>query len=160
MQEVLLNIQKDIKKTIVFITHNLDEALKLGDQIAVLRDGAVIQQGSSQDIVLRSADDYIASFVKEVNRGRIIQVEAVMTPHKSGEPVPSCVVPTGTTLNAAARLLTRQGVSQIGVVDELGKPLGSVTIEEIMAAMVDSGMRIMDDRGVVSSFRSKIFTSN
>ena len=78
MQTVLLDIQKEIKKTIVFITHDLDEALRLGDQIAILRDGEVIQQGTSQDIVLRPADDYIANFVKEVNRGRVIHVEAVM----------------------------------------------------------------------------------
>src|SRR5690606_40946232 len=68
MQSVLLDLQQEIRKTIVFITHDLDEALRLGDQIAILRDGEVIQQGTSQDIVLRPADEYVASFVKEVNR--------------------------------------------------------------------------------------------
>src|SRR5690606_21269707 len=62
MQTVLLDLQKEIRKTIVFITHDLDEALRLGDQIAILRDGEIIQQGTSQDIVLRPADDYIANF--------------------------------------------------------------------------------------------------
>jgi len=78
MQTVLLDLQKEIKKSIVFITHDLDEALRLGDQIAILRDGEVIQQGSRQDIVLRPADDYVANFVKEVNRGRVVRVDAVM----------------------------------------------------------------------------------
>jgi hypothetical protein len=71
MQTILLDLQKEIRKTIVFITHDLDEALRLGDSIAILRDGEIIQQGSSQDIVLRPADDYIESFVREVNRGRL-----------------------------------------------------------------------------------------
>lgn len=60
MQTVLLDLQKEIKKTIVFITHDLDEALRLGDRIAILRDGEVIQQGTSQEIVLKPADEYIA----------------------------------------------------------------------------------------------------
>ncbi len=68
MQTVLLDIQKEIRKTIVFITHDLDEALRLGDRIAILRDGEVIQQGTAQDIVLRPADAYIENFVSEVRR--------------------------------------------------------------------------------------------
>ena len=83
MQTVLLELQKEIKKTIVFITHDLDEALRLGDRIAILRDGEVIQQGTSHEIVLRPADEYIARFVKEVNRGRVLQVGAVMEPAAS-----------------------------------------------------------------------------
>ncbi len=67
MQTVLLDLQQELKKTVVFITHDLDEALRLGDKIAILRDGEVIQQGSGQDIVLQPADDYISAFVKEVN---------------------------------------------------------------------------------------------
>ena len=80
MQSVLLDLQKEIRKTIVFITHDLDEALRLGDAIAILRDGEVIKQGDSQDIVLRPADDYVASFVREVNRGRVVKVGAIMGP--------------------------------------------------------------------------------
>ncbi len=80
MQTVLLDLQKELKKTVVFITHDLDEALRLGDKIAILRDGRVVQQGSGQEIVLRPADDYITAFVKEVNRGRVINVETIMQP--------------------------------------------------------------------------------
>ncbi len=80
MQTVLLDLQKELKKTIVFITHDLDEALRLGDKIAILRDGEVIQQGSAADIVLNPANDYIEAFVKEVNRSRVIRIEALMEP--------------------------------------------------------------------------------
>ena len=61
MQAMLLELQTELKKTIVFITHDLDEALRLGDRIVILRDGSIIQQGDSQDILLRPADDYIQS---------------------------------------------------------------------------------------------------
>jgi glycine betaine/proline transport system ATP-binding protein len=84
MQSVLLDLQKEIRKTIVFITHDLDEALRLGDRIAILRDGEVVQQGTKQEIVLRPADEYISSFVREVNRGRVISVDMVMTPLSRG----------------------------------------------------------------------------
>ncbi|AVH45352.1 glycine betaine/proline transport system ATP-binding protein (plasmid) [Agrobacterium tumefaciens] len=64
MQSMLLDLQRELKKTVVFITHDLDEALRLGDRIVILRDGSVIQEGDSQDILLRPADDYIERFVK------------------------------------------------------------------------------------------------
>ena len=73
MQQVLLGLQEELHKTIVFITHDLDEALRLGDSIAILRDGALIQQGNPQDIILHPADDYIFDFVKDINRGRVIE---------------------------------------------------------------------------------------
>lgn len=66
MQSVLLDLQQELGKTIVFITHDLEEALRLGDRIAILRDGEVIQQGTGQQIVLKPADDYISSFTKDV----------------------------------------------------------------------------------------------
>src|SRR3546814_7929768 len=80
MQTILLDLQSEIKKTIVFITHDLDEALRLGDQIAILRDGEIVQQGSNKDIVLRPAHDYIAPFVKEVNPGRDLLVPPPIRP--------------------------------------------------------------------------------
>ena len=72
MQDILLDLQRELHKTIVFITHDLEEALRIGDQIAVLRDGQVIQQGTPQQIVLKPKDNYIADFTKAINRGRVI----------------------------------------------------------------------------------------
>ena len=135
MQTVLLDIQKEIRRTIVFITHDLDEALRLGDQIAILRDGEVIQQGSSQDIVLRPADDYIARFAKEVNRGRIIQVSAVM------EPAASEAAPTGpcaglqATLDEAAQILVQSGEQSLSIVDGVGRLAGILDLRRIVTAM-------------------------
>src|SRR5574343_809667 len=78
MQTMLLDLQKELNKTIVFITHDLDEALRLGDKIVILRDGSIIQQGDSQDILLRPADDYFERFVKDGNRGCFLKVDAVL----------------------------------------------------------------------------------
>jgi len=138
MQTVLLDIQKEIKKTIVFITHDLDEALRLGDQIAILRDGEVIQQGTSQDIVLRPADDYIANFVKEVNRGRVIHVEAVMTPLHSGAAPVGLAIVAGTTVEEAARILSSAPEGDARVVSPSGETLGLVTFRQLASAMVNS----------------------
>ena len=79
MQDVLLSLQEKLHKTIIFITHDLDEALKLGDNIAILRDGAVIQSGTAEDIILHPADDYVTDFIKDINKARVLKVSSVMT---------------------------------------------------------------------------------
>ncbi len=134
MQTVLLDLQKELKKTVVFITHDLDEALRLGDKIAILRDGRVVQQGTGQEIVLNPADDYITAFVKEVNRGRVINVETIMKP-LSGNPE-GMPIESGTVLEAAARAMTAAGQSNAHVVDAAGRPAGALALDTIIAAMV------------------------
>ncbi len=134
MQTVLLELQKELKKTVVFITHDLDEALRLGDKIAILRDGMVVQQGTGQEIVLNPADDYITAFVKEVNRGRVVNVETIMAP-LAGNPE-GMPIAKGTVLESAARAMTSANQTLAHVVDEAGKPLGALTLSAIIAAMV------------------------
>ncbi|PMH44547.1 glycine betaine/L-proline ABC transporter ATP-binding protein [Vibrio sp. 10N.286.49.B3] len=80
MQDQLIGLQDKLHKTIVFITHDLDEALRLGDRIAILRDGILVQQGEPVDILLNPIDDYVEAFVKDVNRARALTVETVMQP--------------------------------------------------------------------------------
>ena len=80
MQDLLMSLQTRLKKTIVFITHDLDEALRLGDTITILRDGEVVQVGGPVEILLHPADDYVSAFVKDVNRARALTVQAVMRP--------------------------------------------------------------------------------
>ncbi len=80
MQDQLIELQETLHKTIIFITHDLDEALRLGDRIAILKDGELIQEGTPVDILLNPADDYVEAFVKDVNRARALTVETVMKP--------------------------------------------------------------------------------
>lgn len=78
MQDQLIELQQRLHKTIIFITHDLDEALRLGDRIAILKDGLLVQQGEPEEILLHPADDYVEAFVKDVNRARALTVETVM----------------------------------------------------------------------------------
>ncbi|WP_135079907.1 glycine betaine/L-proline ABC transporter ATP-binding protein [Terasakiella sp. SH-1] len=83
MQDQLIELQEKLHKTIVFITHDLDEALRLGDRIAILKDGELVQEGAPEEILLHPATDYVEAFVKDVNRARALTVETVMKPPSS-----------------------------------------------------------------------------
>jgi len=137
MQTVLLDLQTEIRKTIVFITHDLDEALRLGDHIAILRDGELVQKGTAQDIVMTPADDYVASFVKEVNRGRVILVESVMTPLGTG-PRDAALpqVAADGVLDVAMKTMSEAGTTQAVAVDADGRPVGMITMRDVIAVMV------------------------
>ncbi len=78
MQDQLVQLQEKLHKTIIFITHDLDEALRLGDRIAILKDGEIVQQGEPEEILLNPANDYVEAFVRDVNRARALTVETVM----------------------------------------------------------------------------------
>jgi glycine betaine/proline transport system ATP-binding protein len=78
MQDQLIELQEKLHKTIIFITHDLDEALRIGDKIAILKDGELVQQGTPDEILLNPATDYVEAFVKDVNRARALTVETVM----------------------------------------------------------------------------------
>lgn len=136
MQTMLLELQAELNKTIVFITHDLDEALRLGDRIVILRDGSIIQQGDSQDILLRPADDYIERFVKDVNRGRFIRIDAVMDPTTTAMEKGSLPkLKSGSTLEVAAKELTNSSCDAGIVTGAGGQPLGVVSLRQITAAL-------------------------
>ena len=79
MQNQLVDLQSQLKKTIVFITHDLDESLKLGDHIGILNGGRLVQVGRPEDIILNPADEYVKAFVKDVNRSKVLRAKTVMT---------------------------------------------------------------------------------
>lgn len=133
MQSVLLDLQQEVQKTIVFITHDLDEALRLGDRIAILRDGEVVQQGTGQQIVLQPADDYISTFVKDVNRARVIRCRTLM---QTGAPVEGPTVEAGLVIEEAIRLLSAESREWANVVNAKGKHLGVIAMSDMIAAMV------------------------
>lgn len=135
MQTMLLGLQTELKKTVVFITHDLDEALRLGDRIVILRDGSIVQQGDSEDILLRPADDYIERFVKDVNRGRFIKVDAVMDRAGYSQDSSLPVLKSGTMLEAAAKQLAKTTSDAAIVVDDNGHGLGRISLRQISAAM-------------------------
>ena len=87
MQKQLIDLQAELKKTIVFITHDLDESLKLGDHIGILNDGKLVQVGTPIDIIMNPADEYVSAFVKDVNRAKVIKAKIIMTPVNSSDGV-------------------------------------------------------------------------
>ncbi|MDG2475127.1 MAG: glycine betaine/L-proline ABC transporter ATP-binding protein [Paracoccaceae bacterium] len=133
MQNILLELQEELHKTIIFITHDLDEALRIGDNIAILRDGKVIQKGDPQDIIMNPADAYITDFIKDINRSRVIELRSIMDSKTKG---------TGTGLShkmsveEALPLLNKAKTKSFAVIDEENKNLGSVTLDSAIGALV------------------------
>ncbi len=132
MQDVLLDLQTELHKTIVFITHDLDEALRIGDKIAVLRDGAVIQQGDPQDIIMHPADDYIFDFVKDINRGRVLQVKTIMD---VGVAVDGPDIPAEVVLEEALQIAAGSATRAANVVNRDNQVVGSINLDQIVAGL-------------------------
>ena len=131
MQDVLLDLQEELHKTIIFITHDLDEALRIGDDIAILRDGAVIQQGTPQEIVLNPADDYVRDFIKDINRARVLEVSSVMT---SKKPRSGVKVDKEMVIEEALQIATANDYKPL-IVTENDKAIGSVEFSAMVSAI-------------------------
>ncbi len=131
MQGILLELQEELKKTIVFITHDLDEALRLGDRIAILRDGVMVQQDEPQQILLNPADDYVSDFIKDINRVRVLEVGSIMSGKKSsdGPDIESTEV-----IEEAMQILSKSSAKSANVVKD-GKSVGTVTMDRMVAAI-------------------------
>lgn len=141
MQDLLLELQAKLNKTIVFITHDLDEALKLGDTIAILKDGFVVQKGDPQEIVMHPADDYIANFVRDINRARVIRARSIMEPCGNGE-VPSTrlEVAASDTLETVLAALQGDPNGCVGVTQD-GALVGTLTARTLLEALQTPSQR-------------------
>jgi len=131
MQDQLITLQKSLNKTILFITHDFDEALKIGDRIAVLKDGALQQEGKPEDIVLRPANEHIEEFVREVNKARAIHVRSIMERGVT-EPCEQAVSMDARCEDVLPLFAEHQWV---GVVDGDGKQIGRVTAKQVIKAL-------------------------
>ncbi|MBD3385637.1 glycine betaine/L-proline ABC transporter ATP-binding protein ProV [candidate division KSB1 bacterium] len=125
MQDELLELQARMHKTIVFITHDLDEALKIGDRIAIMKDGKVVQIGTPEEILTEPADEYVRNFIQNVDRSKVITASTIM------RKPPTITVPKEGP-NVAARRMEKHGVSTIYVVDSDRILQGILTIDEAM----------------------------
>ena len=134
MQDELLDLQEKVHKTILFITHDLDEALKLGDRIAIMKDGKIVQTGTPEEILTNPANDYVKAFVENVDRGGIVTANTVMFKN------PANVRIKQDGPRAALRKMSNAGVTSLPVIDEDGKFIGFVKDDD-MKEMEDKGMR-------------------
>lgn len=122
MQDELLNLQQKMNKTIVFITHDLNEALKIGDRIAFVRDGSLVQVGTPEEIIGAPADDYVAKFVRGVDRSKILTLKDVMKrPHP--------IVQLRDGPNVALQVMKEHGISSVFVVDRSRNLEGLITAD-------------------------------
>jgi len=127
MQDELLDLQNALNKTSVFVTHDLDEALKLGNRIALMKDGRIIQVGTPEEILTAPADAYVAQFVAGVDMTRVLTAEGVMKP-----PEPTVWVESGPRV--ALKLMEEHGISSIFAVGK-GKTLkGLIVVEDAVRA--------------------------
>ena len=133
MQDLLLDLQSKLNKTIVFITHDLDEALRLADSLAILKDGFVVQAGDPQDIVMHPADEYIESFVKDINRARVVRARSVMEPVGDDEAL-AAQVDADDNLEAVLNALQGDTQGSVGVVQE-GETVGVIKAETLLDAL-------------------------
>jgi glycine betaine/proline transport system ATP-binding protein len=146
MQNLLLELQQDLHKTIVFITHDLDEALKLADHLVILKDGSIIQQGEPQHILLRPNDPYIEDFVSDINRARVLKVRSIMSPINGPVPHATGEVDYNDTLET---VIAESGgdTSYNYTVMRDGKPVGLLKMKDLVRALVprvsssDAGVR-------------------
>lgn len=134
MQNILLDLQEELHKTIIFITHDLDEALRLGDNIAILRDGELVQAGSPQDIVMRPADDYVAEFIKDINRGRVIKVGSLADKSATaGQDAPAIMA--STSLEASLSTIASSPGQACRVTGKDGSEIGVLTLNKAIEAI-------------------------
>ena len=130
MQDEMMDIQNKVRKTILFITHDLNEALRIGDRVCIMRDGAVVQIGTPDEILTEPATAYVAEFVQDVDQGRVIECREVMDP-------PHPVDPTTSLTGALAHIGNRSGAF---VCDNKGRPTGVLTTGDcLQAATTPSG---------------------
>jgi glycine betaine/proline transport system ATP-binding protein len=132
MQGLLLGLQQQLRKTVVFITHDLDEALRLADHLVLLRDGQVVQQGDPAATVLQPADAQVADFVRGLHRGRLLRCAALVQP---GAPVPGPVLAATATLAEAAQAMLAAGSSQANVQAADGRHLGTLAMAVVVAQL-------------------------
>ncbi|KIH77673.1 glycine betaine/proline transport system ATP-binding protein [Geoalkalibacter ferrihydriticus] len=123
MQDELLSLQSRMRKTILFITHDLDEALKLGDRIIIMKDGRIVQIGTPEDILTNPATEYVERFVEDVNLAKVLTARSVM--HKA-----SCVTLGKDGPKTALRKMKEIGISGLLVVDRERRLVGRVTADD------------------------------
>jgi glycine betaine/proline transport system ATP-binding protein len=134
MQNEVIRLHEEVGKTMVFITHDLAEALKLGDRILIMRDGEVVQVGRPDEVVGAPADDYVKDFVSDVPKSHVLTLKWVMRPAQPGEADGAPALPSDTVVREAARaVLAADG--PVRVVDG-DRVVGIVDDEDILRVVV------------------------
>jgi glycine betaine/proline transport system ATP-binding protein len=133
MQDEVVRLQRELQKTVVFITHDLAEALKLGDRIAIMRDGRFVQVGTPQEVVAEPADDYVRDFVRDVPRGHVLTARSIMN---AVAPAATTTILAATSVNDLVPIVAATD-GPVAVVDDDGTVCGSVDRLCVLDALTD-----------------------
>ena len=136
MQFELLSIQKKLNKTVVFITHDINEAFKLGDMVAIMKDGKIIQMDTPENMASNPANEYVENFINSADKGQIYSVKHIMQ-------TPSCMIRTKDGANNALKQMRDHSVSSAYVVGDKLELIGILTIDDAMS--VRTGKISMQD---------------
>ncbi|MEM8750144.1 MAG: betaine/proline/choline family ABC transporter ATP-binding protein [Pseudomonadota bacterium] len=142
LQNEFMRLAQQMNKTTVFITHDLDEAVRIGDRIAIMRDGRVVQTGTPEDIVMNPIDDYVADFVAGISRLKVVRAHAVMQPIKEFEASNGALAATARTFTEDADLsaLIDHAISDevpVAIVNDKGKRLGVITRADLLRTVIE-----------------------
>lgn len=130
MQTEVMRLHKELGKTMIFITHDLDEALKVGDRIAIMRDGAVVQMGTAEELIANPVDEYVADFTRDVPKSHVLTLKAIARQLKSDELPASVTLPANTIIRDATQaVLNANGPVQV---TDNGSVIGVVTANDIL----------------------------
>ena len=140
MQKQLMDLQSQLKKTIVFITHDLDESLRLGDHIGILNAGKLVQVGSPVEIVMNPADDYVEAFVKDVNRAKVIKAKIIMRPANQSDNIDKTDLVRVQEDQFIEEFLPKIVCknSNCEVIDKQGHVKGYITNKELQSSLIKS----------------------
>jgi glycine betaine/proline transport system ATP-binding protein len=139
MQNELIRLQKNLHKTMVFITHDFLEAIKIGDRIAVMKDGEIVQVGTPEQIVAHPVNDYVREFTKDVPRVKVLTARSVMQPIRTKEQMIGRAIAIDTTLEALIPL-TVDSDEGVTIVDEQNNQVGIVDRKAVMLALAENGL--------------------
>jgi glycine betaine/proline transport system ATP-binding protein len=137
MQDEVIRLQAETGKTMLFITHDLPEALRLGDRIAIMRDGGIVQLGTPEELVGSPADDYVENFIRDIPRTHVLTLRWIMRDPRPGEQTEGPELPVTTTLKDAVSIVAQTEQPIRAVRD--GKVVGIVDRVAVLQAMAEPG---------------------
>jgi glycine betaine/proline transport system ATP-binding protein len=138
MQDELLRLQNVLKKTMIFVTHDFDEAIKLADRIAIMKDGSVIQLGTPEQLVLEPADNYVAAFTRNVQRAKVVTARSVMGPVRNTGV--GHIVRVSDKISDIAPVVIEAG-GPVPVIDERDMVVGSLAPQAVIDTLVGKDVR-------------------
>ena len=143
MQAEVIRLHRELGKTMVFITHDLAEAMKVGDRIAIMRDGAIVQMGTAMDLVLNPADAYVEDFLRDIPKSHVLTLAAIARPALPGERTDGPSLPSDIIIKNATHAII-EAHCPVQVIDD-GRSIGVVTTEDVLTLIAGDPASELDD---------------